>query len=883
MKRGKQPPPPVPVPFELVFSLTHLKKAWAHVSSKHGGPGIDGVSIEKFAGNEQVNLRRLQLELLEHTYRPQPLLHFIRPKKNGGHRELGLATVRDRVAARCLADELTRRLDARLHPQCFAYRPGKGALKAVSAAQRACKRHPWVVHADIRSFFDEIDRNLLGTLLTEADLSQPLVDLILHLIAAPRFDGVDLLRPEKGIPQGLSVAPILSNFYLHQLDQQCAADSAAYIRYADDLLCFEPDSDQAAGTLGRLQQRLGDLHLRVGVDKTRVYPCAKGFLFLGFVFSPKGRRPGKQAIRRWEQMWLAEMKPEEGPDEFVKRREAMLRGWQNYFSPSEKLDVEQSNPSSTDLLTDASRGTATTELKEVDRDQALFDSARQCLATGEVMRATELLRRCLNGESVSVSLAAQSRRLLEEAYQRLGLFGSEARVADRQPPGLKTAPVYGASEVSLWKDVFGFGRGPLRKQYVDALGRCGFRPISHALRAEDLKRHWTGKGTVAVPLFGPENRVRFGVLDLDITRKTMNQLDPDRLQTTRETMLDHARHLAQLAAEAGAEGMLEDSGFKGYHLWFFLKRPVSARSMRRFLLQLVERGGPPPEGSHIELFPGADQPHEQGGGMYIKLPQGVHRASGAPCQFLHLEGQPLASGIRGLHRSRLLSGETLRRAESNWRQPGRHRQMAADEEKLTRLLKNCHVLAGLQEKAKREGHLIHVERLVVRGILDVLGESGQKSVHGIIRHCDNYDPKVTQGFLNGGRSHPLRCNRIRELLPDLAESAGCHCVFPGKKKRPLDHPLRHLECGAGNGAGSAKKKSESRLALEVQESQACNLAAANSEGTFNPPELLRRYHFQRRQLLALQEKLEALEPELDCGTLKALGPDPELRQWIIEI
>jgi RNA-directed DNA polymerase len=47
------------------------------------------------------------------------------------------------------------------HVDSYGYRPGRSAHDALAVARQRCWRHDWVIDLDIRSFFDEIDRELL--------------------------------------------------------------------------------------------------------------------------------------------------------------------------------------------------------------------------------------------------------------------------------------------------------------------------------------------------------------------------------------------------------------------------------------------------------------------------------------------------------------------------------------------------------------------------------------------------------------------------------------------------------------------------------------------------------------------------------------------------
>jgi hypothetical protein len=82
-------------------------------------------------------------------------------KDDGRTRPLGIPTVADRVAQMVVKRALEPLVEPHFHDDSYGYRPGKSALDAVGVARRRCWRYDWVLDLDIKSFFDEIDRELL--------------------------------------------------------------------------------------------------------------------------------------------------------------------------------------------------------------------------------------------------------------------------------------------------------------------------------------------------------------------------------------------------------------------------------------------------------------------------------------------------------------------------------------------------------------------------------------------------------------------------------------------------------------------------------------------------------------------------------------------------
>jgi len=116
-------------------------EAYKRVRANQGAAGVDGQSIADFEADLSNNLYK--------------------PKDDGRTRPLGIPTVADRIAQMVVKRYLEPLVEPHFHDDSYGYRPGKSALDAVGVARRRCWRYDWVLDLDIKSFFDDIDRELL--------------------------------------------------------------------------------------------------------------------------------------------------------------------------------------------------------------------------------------------------------------------------------------------------------------------------------------------------------------------------------------------------------------------------------------------------------------------------------------------------------------------------------------------------------------------------------------------------------------------------------------------------------------------------------------------------------------------------------------------------
>ena len=81
-------------------------EALKRVKQNHGGPGVDGMTVEELPAHLRAEWPRSREELLAGTYRPSDVLRREIPKAGGGVRELGIPTVVDRFVQQAILQVL---------------------------------------------------------------------------------------------------------------------------------------------------------------------------------------------------------------------------------------------------------------------------------------------------------------------------------------------------------------------------------------------------------------------------------------------------------------------------------------------------------------------------------------------------------------------------------------------------------------------------------------------------------------------------------------------------------------------------------------------------------------------------------------------------------
>ena len=286
----------VPITKEMV------KVAYRKVKANHGAAGIDRESLELYEADLLNNLYVLWNRLSSGSYFPKPLRSVSIPKSNGKQRTLGIPTVSDRIAQQVIKSYLEPRLEAQFHNNSYGYRPLKSAHQAVEAVQENVRQYAWVLDMDIKSFFDEVNHELLLKALDRHVEEKWVKMYLLRWLETPlqQPDGTLIQKQGKGTPQGGVISPLLANLFLHYvLDKWIEKHypGVAFVRYADDVIIHCQTEEEAKKLLKTIRERLAECKLSLNEEKTKLVYCqdyrrvkkksfGKKFDFLGFTFKP---------------------------------------------------------------------------------------------------------------------------------------------------------------------------------------------------------------------------------------------------------------------------------------------------------------------------------------------------------------------------------------------------------------------------------------------------------------------------------------------------------------------------------------------------------------------------------------------------------------------
>ena len=326
---------------DKVHRPANLHAAFAKVKANRGAAGVDHVTIAMFEDDLDGNLTRLGESLRDGTYRPQSIRRVMIPKPGSQEtRPLGIPTVRDRVAQGALRQVIEPIFERAFADHSYGFRPGRGAKDALREVDRLLgEGFCHVVDADLRSYFDTIDHDLLMAKVEEKISDGRVLDLIRLFLSQPIFEGLSEAPPTRGTPQGAVLSPLLANLYLDALDHEMAGAGYRMIRYADDFVVLCETRERADSALELIQGWVDQARLTLHPDKTRVVDARnEGFDFLGYRFENGRKRPRDKSLRRLKDTVRRKTRRTNGRSLgcVIADVNLTLRGWFGYFKHSHR-------------------------------------------------------------------------------------------------------------------------------------------------------------------------------------------------------------------------------------------------------------------------------------------------------------------------------------------------------------------------------------------------------------------------------------------------------------------------------------------------------------------------------------------------------------------
>lgn len=328
-----------------ILSKPNMLNALKRVERNKGSHGVDLMPVQNLRRHILHEWQVIRKNLLQGTYKPDPVRRIEIPKPDGGVRLLGIPTVRDRMIQQSITQVLSRIYEPTFSNHSYGFRPNRSAHDAIKKAKGYIRDgYTWVVDLDLEKFFDRVNHDKLMGLLAKTIEDKVLLRLIRsYLNAGIMIEGVKV-KSEEGTPQGGPLSPLLSNIVLNELDKELERRGLRFVRYADDCQIYVRTSKAGKRVMESVTSFLEKkLKLKVNREKSAVAPSWKR-TFLGFSFTasrePKVRIAFK-SIKRFKQKIRSLTSRSSGwsMETRIRKLNQYIMGWVGYFQLADTPSV----------------------------------------------------------------------------------------------------------------------------------------------------------------------------------------------------------------------------------------------------------------------------------------------------------------------------------------------------------------------------------------------------------------------------------------------------------------------------------------------------------------------------------------------------------------
>ena len=204
--------------YRYLFSEEMFAVAYQRTYAKEGNmtPGTDGKTIDEMSLER---IERLIVSLKDESYQPHPARRVYIPKKNGKKRPLGIPSFEDKLVQEVVRLLLEAIYEGHFEGTSHGFRPHRSCHTALGMIQKSFAGAKWFIEGDIKGFFDNIDHNVLISILRERISDERFLRLIRKFLNAGYVEDWKYNKTYSGTPQGGIISPMLANIYLDKFDK----------------------------------------------------------------------------------------------------------------------------------------------------------------------------------------------------------------------------------------------------------------------------------------------------------------------------------------------------------------------------------------------------------------------------------------------------------------------------------------------------------------------------------------------------------------------------------------------------------------------------------------------------------------------------------------
>ena len=203
------------------------------------------------------NKELLKKQIIKNQYVPEEISLKEIINYKGKRRLVSLMNIKDKFISKLVLRILEKYITPCFSKNSFAYQKGKGTTQAIIKIKQYVENGNLLVgKIDIKDYFENINHELLFTILKDFNIESNVIELIKKFIKCRVDYKFSTYTKTKGIIQGNPLSTILSNMYLNRLDKELDALNIKFIRYCDDINVLGKNKQEVNHNLRLIEKKL---------------------------------------------------------------------------------------------------------------------------------------------------------------------------------------------------------------------------------------------------------------------------------------------------------------------------------------------------------------------------------------------------------------------------------------------------------------------------------------------------------------------------------------------------------------------------------------------------------------------------------------------------
>jgi group II intron reverse transcriptase/maturase len=332
---------------EYICSPSNLNLAYKKICQNKGVSGIDNVSFKELSTWIKHNKDEFIKSMIGGTFKPRDVkgVFIPKPRKSKELRCIGVLSVIDRFVQLSIFQVINDQIDATFSDHSYGFRRNRGGLMAIQRAKEyILDGYTYVANIDIEKFFDNIHHDMVMYKLSRFVKDKRVLRIVRRFLQAGMWRYETYLEKTRGIYQGGSLSPLLSNLFLHELDVMLERRGHKFCRYADDLKIYTK-SEKAAQRALRSVEKYLDIHLKLRCNPKKTdIGKVRYSEFLGYKIDEKGKItaiPDNIDQLKYKIKKLTKRSRFRNLNTMIKDLNQVIVGWTSYFRYDYRKEIYQ--------------------------------------------------------------------------------------------------------------------------------------------------------------------------------------------------------------------------------------------------------------------------------------------------------------------------------------------------------------------------------------------------------------------------------------------------------------------------------------------------------------------------------------------------------------